>query len=94
MRFRQSPTPCDITFKEFTLFLRHNGFQLTMHNTHNYLFEYRYRGIIRRVSCAFPHHSSAVVRPGYVREALKAVSDVRQELDRIESLEREEKYDD
>ena len=76
-KLRRRPTPIDVTFNEYSTFLIANGFRIIDHNTHNYVYEYRKYGVVRRVTCAYPHRTSACVKPAYIRQALDAVDEVR-----------------
>lgn len=89
-RLKQHPTPSDISFDELSAFLQRNGFQLVTHNTHSYIFEYKDNGIVRRISCAFPHRSSASVKQEYIRQALRAINEVRMQLESLGSYDQEE----
>lgn len=80
-RIRRKPTPTDIRFDELSKFMESKGFQLKPpgRGSHRAFYHPAYEGI---VTVSVPHNSSDGVKREYIRQALEAVDQVMEEMEK------------
>jgi len=80
-RMRRTPTPSDVTFDDFVLFLRHSGFTEQTNQSSHYVYGCKIGNQTYIVTFARPHGASNYMKRNYVKKAIETIDEMRTQLE-------------
>ncbi len=76
-RLRRTPTPSDITFEEFVLFLKHNGFSEQTGRSGHYVYGCNFGSRTYLIAFAKPHGPTKYMKRNYIRKAIDVIDGMK-----------------
>lgn len=80
-RIRRTPTPSDVTFNDFVLFLRHNGFTEQTNQSSHYVYGCKINDHVYLIQFVRAHGASNYMKRNYVKKAIETIDEMRTQLE-------------
>ena len=75
-RIRKTPTPNDVSYEDFVLFLKHNGFSEQTNNSSHYVYGCKKDTQTYLLSFARPHGASNFMKRAYITKAIEIIDEM------------------
>jgi hypothetical protein len=67
------PTPSDVTYEEFVLFLKHKGFSEQTNSSSHYIYGCKMNNKAFLIAFVRPHGASKYMKRSYIRNAIEII---------------------